>query len=116
MQGVNASNGKRLSGDAHLRQSITDILTTPKKSRVLLRDYGSDLPTLVDNPQDELTRVRIIAASASALARWEPRLQVKRISVSFESQGVTILAIEGVNIETGKPLTLDGIQLYGNQP
>jgi phage baseplate assembly protein W len=50
---------------------------------VLVRDYGSDLFSLVDNPRDDLTRLRIIAATASALARWEPRLRVTRVIVSF---------------------------------
>ncbi|MGH6102770.1 GPW/gp25 family protein, partial [Citrobacter portucalensis] len=71
MNGVNNRTGKRLSGVAHLRQSVSDILTTPIGSRVLVRDYGSDLFSLVDNPRDDLTRLQIIAASATALARWE---------------------------------------------
>lgn len=50
MNGVNNRTGKRLSGADHLRQSVSDILTTPVGSRVLVRDYGSDLFSLVDNP------------------------------------------------------------------
>ncbi|MBF9190536.1 GPW/gp25 family protein, partial [Enterobacter hormaechei] len=76
MNGVNSRTGKRLSGSDHLRQSVSDILSTPVGSRVLIRDYGSDLFSLLDNPRDDLTRLRIIAATASALARWEPRLKV----------------------------------------
>lgn len=30
MQGVNAKTGKRLAGNDHLRQSVIDILSTPK--------------------------------------------------------------------------------------
>jgi len=67
MNGVNSRTGKRLSGSDHLRQSVSDILSTPVGSRVLIRDYGSDLFSLVDNPRDDLTRLRIIAATASAL-------------------------------------------------
>ncbi|MFN1233517.1 hypothetical protein [Enterobacter hormaechei] len=46
-----------------------------------MRDYGSDLYSLVDNPRDDLTRLRNIAATASALARSEPRLKVTRVVV-----------------------------------
>lgn len=48
MNGVNCRTGKRLSGVAHLRQSVSDILNTPVGSRVLVRDYGSDLFELLD--------------------------------------------------------------------
>lgn len=50
MNGVNCRTGKRLSGAVHLRQSVSDILNTPVGSRVLVRDYGSDLFELLDSP------------------------------------------------------------------
>ena len=117
MNGVNCRTGKRLSGVAHLRQSVSDILTTPVGSRVLVRDYGSNLFSLVDNPRDELTRLRMIAATASALARWEPRLKVSRVWVEFptDKRSSCVLAVEGVNRENTAPLTVEGIQIYGNQ-
>lgn len=115
MQGVNAANGKRLAGTAHLRQSVFDILTTPIGSRVLVRDYGSDLLDLVDNPQDESTRVHIIAATASALAKWEPRLQVKTVALQFAGAGQFDLTIYGINTETGYPITLEELTINGDQ-
>ena len=116
MNGVNCRTGKRLSGAAHLRQSVTDILTTPVGSRVLVRDYGSDLFSLVDNPRDDLTRLRIIAATASALARWEPRLSVTRVVVSFpDNSSGCVLDIEGMNTETNTPYSTGGISVYGKQ-
>lgn len=116
MNGVNSRTGKRLSGVAHLRQSVSDILNTPVGSRVLVRDYGSDLFSLVDNPRDDLTHLRIIAATASALARWEPRLLVKRVVVSFPENGSgCVLDIEGVNRENQLPVSTGGIPIYGKQ-
>ncbi|WP_110915295.1 GPW/gp25 family protein [Enterobacter roggenkampii] len=116
MNGVNCRTGKRLSGAAHLRQSISDILTTPVGSRVLVRDYGSDLFSLVDNPRDDLTRLQIIAATASALARWEPRLKVTRVVVSFpKDTSGCVLDIEGINKETSTPYRTGGISVYGKQ-
>jgi phage baseplate assembly protein W len=117
MNGINRQTGKCLSGSAHLRQSVADILTTPVGSRVLVRDYGSDLLSLVDNPRDELTRLRIIAATASALARWEPRLQVNSVLVSWsdDSYSGCEVTVEGVNKETKEAVSLEGIKIYGNQ-
>lgn len=116
MNGVNNRTGKRLSGVAHLRQSVSDILTTPIGSRVLVRDYGSDLFSLVDNPRDDLTRLQIIAASATALARWETRLKVTRVLVSFpEEESGCVLDIEGINKETNLPVRTGDITIYGKQ-
>ena len=116
MNGVNNRTGKRLSGADHLRQSVSDILTTPVGSRVLVRDYGSDLFSLVDNPRDDLTRLRIIAASATALARWDTRLKVTRVLVSFpEGESGFVLDIEGINKETNLPMSTGGIPIYGKQ-
>jgi len=114
MNGVNNRTGKRLSGSDHLRQSVSDILSTPLGSRVLVRDYGSELFSLVDNPRDDLTRLRIIAATASALARWEPRLRVKRVMVTFPADETgCVVDIEGINKENNLPASTGGIQIYG---
>ncbi|EPY0179279.1 GPW/gp25 family protein [Salmonella enterica subsp. salamae serovar 42:b:e,n,x,z15] len=116
MNGVNNRTGKRLSGVAHLRQSVSDILTTPIGSRVLVRDYGSDLFSLVDNPRDDLTRLQIIAASATVLARWETRLKVTRVLVSFpEGESGCVLDIKGINKETNLPVRTGDITIYGKQ-
>ena len=116
MNGVNNRTGKRLSGVAHLRQSVSDILTTPIGSRVLVRDYGSDLFSLVDNPRDDMTRLQIIAASATALARRETRLKETRVLVSFpEGKSGCVLDIEGINKETNLPVRTGDITIYGKQ-
>ena len=61
-----------LRGDVdHLRQSVADILSTPIGSRVMRRDYGSLVPALLDQPDNNATQARLRAAVASALMRWE---------------------------------------------
>ena len=74
MIGLDASTGKQLSGMAHLRQSVRDILTTPIGTRVMRRDYGSRLYQLVDAPMNDATRLDMMAATYEALETWEPRL------------------------------------------
>lgn len=86
MRGMNAATGRALEGDAHLRQSIADILTTPLGSRVMRRDYGSLLFELVDQPWNALTRLRLYAAVALALSRWETRLRLRRVSVERDPE------------------------------
>ncbi|EOA7053639.1 baseplate assembly protein, partial [Escherichia coli] len=48
MIGIDSATGRYLHGNEHLRQSVTDILSTPVGSRVLLREYGSRLFSLLD--------------------------------------------------------------------
>lgn len=82
MSGMHHATGKRLTDEAHIAQSIADILTTPVGSRVMRRDYGSRLPELVDMPMNAATRLLIAAASAGAIRRWEPRIRLSRVQLS----------------------------------
>ena len=94
MPGTNAQTGKELTGLAHLRQSVRDILTTPIGTRVMRREYGSRLMELVDAPLTPATLTEIYAAAAEALARWEPRLRVDRIKASVAGEGNSVAGEE----------------------
>lgn len=95
MIGTSASTGKALAGLDHLRQSISDILTTPIGSRVMRRNYGSLIPDLIDQPMGPATRLRLYAASAHALVAWEPRLDLESIALSESEAGRYQLLITG---------------------
>ena len=47
---MNVNTGKTISEIAHIKQSITNILTTPIGSRIMRRDYGSRLFERIDQP------------------------------------------------------------------
>ena len=116
MNGVNCRTGKRLSGEVHLRQSVSDILNTPIGSRVMVREYGSHLFELVDSPRDDLLRLRIIAATATALSRWEPRLKVSTVRVTFPAdEAGCVVDIGGTNLENNTRITTGGIAVYGRK-
>jgi phage baseplate assembly protein W len=80
--GMQASTGVAINGVDHLMQSIHTILTTPVGSRVMRRSFGSLLPELIDQPDNAATRVRVFAAVAGALMRWEPRLRISRVQLA----------------------------------
>ncbi len=105
MNGMSTS-GKPISGLDHLRQSIADILTTPIGSRVMRRDYGSLLPSLIDQPQNNATTLRLYSAITSALMRWEPRIRLSRVSIEQIAPGKSELTVEGENVETGEMAVL----------
>ena len=79
--GMNAATGRAISATDHIIQSVRDILITPVGSRVMRRDYGSELFYLIDQPQHQATRLRLMAATVQALINWEPRITVTRVDV-----------------------------------
>lgn len=101
MRGTNALTGRPLTGDDHLRQSIADVLMTPLGSRVMRRDYGSLLPELLDQPWGGVTLLRLYAAAAMALMRWEPRIGVRKVTVTADTQtpGAFVMDIEGDRVD-----------------
>lgn len=111
MIGTSATTGKHVSGIDHLRQSISDILTTPIGSRVMRRDYGSRLFELVDAPMNDATRVDMIAATAEALTTWEPRVTVDEVSVSATEAGKFTISLTCTYLIDGTTLAIDGIEI-----
>lgn len=109
MRGTNAKTGKALAGMDHLKQSIADILTTPIGSRVMRRDYGSRIFELVDSPLNRVTIPQFYAATVEALQRWEPRIQVRSVSVSQPQIGQCLIDLTGLYTPTGEPVVVEGI-------
>jgi phage baseplate assembly protein W len=71
--GFNRETGEVLRDFDHVRQSIGVILTTPIGSRVMRREFGSELFDLIDRPMTDRVILAIYAAAVMAIARWEPR-------------------------------------------
>ena len=95
MIGMNKSTGKRIEGEAHIVQSIADILTTPLGSRVMRRDYGSRLFELIDAPLTDGSRLLWIAATAAAIRKWEPRVALEKVSLAIAAAGQVTLTLVG---------------------
>lgn len=112
---MNRHTGRALGDLEHLRQSIADILTTPIGSRIMRRDYGSLVPQLIDQPDNEATHIRLYAAIASALMKWEPRLRLAsiRFERTVDHPGRVEVTLTGTRTDARRaPLTLL-IQLAG---
>jgi len=117
MLGMDAATGRRLSGIAHVEQSIADILMTPIGSRAMRRDYGSHLFALIDQPGNRANRLRCYAAVVDALLRWEPRVLPVRIVMNMASEmasgafeiGLDVVlagSVEGFEAGTGVSLSI----------
>lgn len=107
MSGLGRHAGRAVSGDAHLAQSIAVILTTPIGSRVMRRDFGSDLPRLIDQPVTPETVVDLYQATAEALDKWEPRLSLRRVSLLDAAAGKVSIELEMELADGTETLTID---------
>ena len=85
-----------------ISQAIQDILTTPIGSRVMRRTYGSLLPIMIDAPFNEITRLQLYAATATALIQWENRINLELISIDILDQGKFILDLKVVVVDSNQ--------------
>ncbi|KAF7769997.1 hypothetical protein PCIT_a2931 [Pseudoalteromonas citrea] len=111
MIGMNAKTGQPLSGVEHLKQSITDIVTTPLGSRVMRRDYGCGLFDLLDSPFSNSLVGDITLAISNALEQWEPRFELEEVAVHPEGSGKLSIDISGLYLINGEPVLIEGIQI-----
>lgn len=80
--GFNRDAGSTLSGFTHVQQSIGVILTTPIGSRVMRREFGSELFDLIDRPMNDQVILAIYSACVMAIARWEPRYAITDLKLT----------------------------------
>jgi phage baseplate assembly protein W len=96
LTGMNRLTGAPLSGDDHLAQSCEDIVSTPLGTRTMRRDYGCILADLVDRPMNRATALLASMGIALALARWEPRIVVRQVTIAGElASGQAVAEIVG---------------------
>lgn len=111
MQGMSRQNGGYLDDIAHLKQSIIDILSTPIGSRVLNREYGSNLYKLIDEPVNQYLYQKIYAAVVEALDRWEPRIKVTKLSIISVNEGKINLKIEANYLIKQEKISIEGVTI-----
>lgn len=104
--GMNALDGRTLTDDQHLAQSVRDVLLTPLGSRVMRRDYGSALFDLLDAPQNAVTSMQLMAAAVIAIDRWEPRITLTRVSLTDPAAAQRVLHLRGSRTSDGAALSL----------
>jgi len=110
MAGMSRTDATALGGFDHLRQSIQDILTTPIGTRVHRRDYGSRIPRLVDRPINNALVAELVAATAEALDRWEPRLRLEQVKIdSVSDAGQISLSLVGYYLLNGQKIEIEGL-------
>jgi phage baseplate assembly protein W len=80
-------------GEQNVRESIQVILMTDPGERLMRPDFGVGLSPLLFEPNVATTRHLIAGRIASALAQWEPRVNVESVDVEpdpDDPQGVVV--------------------------
>ena len=92
---MNINDGKNISEINHLKQSISNILTTPIGSRVMRRDYGSNLFNKIDHPVNGELIAEIYLDIVESLFIWEPRFELDQVAVQNIENGKITIDLEG---------------------
>lgn len=104
---MNRLTGSTITEVEHISQSIADILGTRLGTRVMRREYGSQLVDLIDQPGNDVTRLLCYAAITIALMRWEPRIRLSRVQLDAGTMaGQFVLTIEATRVDSNEPLSL----------
>lgn len=109
--GMNSKTGKELNGLDHLKQSITDILSTPIGTRVMKRDYGSRLSDFIDAPMTHGLNMEIFSAIGESLDDWEPRFKLKQVKTIRAEPGYLEVSMTGIYIPTGEEILMEGVRV-----
>ena len=114
MIGMDRQTGQVLSGLAHFRQRVSDVLTTPIGSRVMRREYGSNVFKLIDNPTNASFKVEMTMAIYEAFKlpiNGLSDLLLQQVYFSTGEAGQVIVDVEGKYLPTGEIQKISGIQL-----
>lgn len=104
--GMSRSDGRTLTDAEHISQSLADILRTPVGSRVMRREYGSLLSSMIDQPQTPALELQIKVACYFAVLKWEPRITLSTVTTERQFDGRMVVCLTGEIASTGETLSL----------
>ena len=108
MTGMDRHTGRRIAGWPHARQSIIDLLTTRRGTRVQRREYGSDALDLIDRPASGATVLDRFVAIATAIDRWEPRVDLTGFRlIEATPGGQATIGVDLREMATGLPQSVE---------
>jgi len=77
-----------------IAMSIRQILGTKRGSRVIDRDFGTDLKEILFDPIDEVSVARVRFTIMDALQTWERRVDILDVDVSIDRVKEGIIDVE----------------------
>jgi hypothetical protein len=93
--GVDATGGIALVGrEQKIEQAIRLILGTSPGERPMRPEFGCRIHEYLFAPADSETAGAIAREVRAALRRWEPRIDVADVQVTFDARDSTLLYID----------------------
>jgi phage baseplate assembly protein W len=86
------------TGTEKVRQNVRMILSTRLGERPMRRDFGTRIPSLAHEPNDDVLSSLIETQAREALMQWEPRLTVTRSRVQH-GDGLLTMWLDYVQID-----------------
>jgi phage baseplate assembly protein W len=74
-----------VSGTDKIRQNVVHLLMVEPGERVMKRDYGGGLRSLVGDPNNEALRAIVQRQLDHAIRRYEPRVELHQVTVRQET-------------------------------
>lgn len=102
---IDRHTGGILTDADHIQQSVQDIISTPRGTRVMRRDYGSLISELIDAPVNDILPLQLMAAIFDAIIRQEPRVTVTEISLRRSKNGL-IADTRMIRTDTGENISI----------
>jgi phage baseplate assembly protein W len=80
-------------------------------SRVMRRDYGSNLFNKIDHPVNGELIAEIYLDIVESLFIWEPRFELDQVAVQNIENGKITIDLEGSFLKLGEKITLENIEI-----
>src|SRR5712691_2816153 len=81
---ANDASSATIAFEKDVEQAIRIILGTDQGERVMRPDFGAGLNSFVFGPINQITMQKIQTRVHEALVEWEPRIDVKQVTVSVD--------------------------------
>lgn len=91
--------GKTIGREEHIRQSIDDILRTPKGTRVMRRDYGVSYLTTDGSVRGNISGAEIAEEADALLTKFEPRIRIQSVSATMGDSTFLGVSVEYTDVE-----------------
>lgn len=81
---------------AAIKQSLVNILNTPRGSRLMLPEFGCDVRRYLFEPYDSITAKTIGTEIKNAFETFEPRVNILKVKVNLQtnSRGTNLYDVE----------------------
>lgn len=82
-----------VTDDDEIRESIRLVLGTAYGERPMRPEYGCGIHDFVFSPSNATTAGRVAYEVRQSLERWEPRIAVDDVRVTFDSEDTAVMYI-----------------------